>query len=623
MKLSFSFFLFIILTSLHSYSQEEKNKLDLIINEITNGKTPLKNIRIADSILYTLKSTPNHNIYKIKAHHIKGISFFILQKADSAQAEFKKALNFFNQNRVLITQLPKKYTSLALGISHYEKSKGNYYNAFSILSNTLKNLDTFNINNKSRILSSLADLNLLMNYKSKAKKNALKVLKTPNTTKLTQNLNYITLGKIYLTSNLDSSLYFYQKASLFFKKNNLPTFFANNTSIAEVFIKKGKLNKAKKMLLNAENYQQKHDNVIFLGKTYLLLSEIAFHEKNTSQELKYLTKAGSYLINDNYKFDIEILYKRFTNFYKRKGNFNKTRKYQIKAQQIKDSIHNRDNIFLAKELESKYMNLAKEDEIKKQKVHIQKQNSRNKILFIALILILVLLVFTILLYRKKLHTQKQLSKEKLKTLLESQKVKTMQSHLNGQNKERKRIAKDLHDSISGNIAAIKIKLTNINSSDTSEIKKIIANIDDTYNEVRIISHNLLPKENINFTTNINELINLYKSNDLKIEFDSYPEKEINKISQIISSEVYKIIQELITNVIKHAEATKTMINTTLHENYLNILVEDNGLGFDLNKSKKGIGLNNITSRVTKLNGNLEIDSTLKKGTTININIPVK
>ena len=80
---------------------------------------------------------------------------------------------------------------------------------------------------------------------------------------------------------------------------------------------------------------------------------------------------------------------------------------------------------------------------------------------------------------------------------------------------------------------------------------------------------------------------------------------------------------MITNIIKHAKAKKCTISIILHENYLNLIVEDNGVGFDFKKTIKGIGLNNISSRIKSMNGSLDIDSSKEKGTTININIPIQ
>jgi two-component system, NarL family, sensor kinase len=99
----------------------------------------------------------------------------------------------------------------------------------------------------------------------------------------------------------------------------------------------------------------------------------------------------------------------------------------------------------------------------------------------------------------------------------------------------------------------------------------------------------------------------------------------NRLEYNIEINLYRIIQELISNILKHAKASEVSIQLLKKETYLNIVVEDNGIGFDVNqvKNKKGMGLKNIESRVNSLGGEFNIDSGKGAGTTITINIPIK
>jgi signal transduction histidine kinase len=604
-------------------SSQEKS-LDSILNLNLVFDTPQKSIRVADSILVAIGSNENLNTYKVRAHHIKSFCYLILQKDDLSLKEIKIALNYFEKDSTLIKKLPDIYTATSYGAYSHAQGEGNFYLGYSIISKTLKNIDSLDYENQATMIMALADLNLKMNNKEKAKQLALKTLRIKKTTDLRENLTYLTLGSIYKLSNLDSAYYYFKKAAPFFKKVNESSYHNNNADIAEILIKKGKLKEAKKLLLETEKNQLNNNDFLYIYKTYTWLSEIAGYEKNKELELEYLMKADKYAKGNIYLTDREELYQSYMNYYKSIGDFSKKRLYELKAQNIRDSIQYRENIFLTKELEAKYKNEAKIQEIKQQKelIEIQKHQKRN--LYIVLIVILSLLLFTVFLYRNKLKTQNQLSLEKVKTLKESQKVKTFQSHLEGQNKERKRIAKDLHDSISGNLAAIKMKLTNIDSKNFEQINPIIANIDDTYNKVRLISHNLLPKDNVsqNYLEQLNKLINLYKGENLTIEFEIFPIEEIDELDEQLKSETLKILQELMTNITKHSQASKSIVNLTLHDNYLNLLVEDNGVGFQKNKISTGIGFKNIFSRVNDLNGTIDIDSTEGRGATITINIPI-
>ena len=360
-----------------------------------------------------------------------------------------------------------------------------------------------------------------------------------------------------------------------------------------------------------------------MGRIYLLLAEIAFINKENDSILSYLEKAEPFLGKNGSYIRKEQLYYNFSRYYEIINKPNLKKEYDIKLNEIISSLDDIKKRSLVDVYELKHLNELNEFKIKIQEEHLQLKEKQNRWLIIWLLFLFLLMILLFILYKKWSKTQKKLTNEKVNTLLETQKVKTIQSHLDGQNNERKRIAKDLHDSISGNLAAIKVKLTNI-ESDSENIKTIISNIDDTYNEVRQISHNLLPKETEqqNFTQRLNSLINLYKTKKLHIEFDVFPIEEINNTSITIQVEIYKVLQELMTNITKHSKASEAVINITANESFLNILVEDNGLGFNKNKMSSGIGLQNISSRVTTLNGTLEIDSSKRKGTSITINIPI-
>lgn len=624
------FFLLTLISINHAYNQENKATeiQRLLDSAIRYGP---KNIESIFSISKRINELTGENkqldSFKIHAHRIKGFAFLMQQEIDSATIELKKAINYFEKDSTLINQAPNLFTAIIFGISHHESNKGNYVEAYQTLINLRKKIDKKNTKSLASVNVSLANLNQSMGYNDEAEKLIKKTLKLKNIGELNTNLLYSYLGSIYLEQKLDSSHYFFSKSITFFKKNkNLHAIYYIKTGFATIHIKRGELKQAKRLLKEIENYQKKYA-ITSLGSTYLLLAEIANYENQLDKELKYLKLADLYLERDFYLPDKQILYERYASYYAKIKDFKQKFQFQLKANQIKDSINNKEQINLTKELEIKYETKLKEAELTKKLELINSQKKQKKLLISAIICISILLLLTFIFHKKRLLTQKELSEEKLKALSESQKVKAIQANLDGQNKERTRIAKDLHDSISGNLAAIKIKLTNIENYQSKEIKTIIKNVDATYREVRAISHNLLPESTSqqNFVSSIKQLITLYKTDLLKIDLDIYPEREVNNLSNTVLIEVYKILQELITNINKHAKASKGLINITLHEKYLNILVEDNGIGFQTNSKKNkyaGIGITNITSRVKSLNGVIEIDSIKGFGANININIPI-
>lgn len=200
----------------------------------------------------------------------------------------------------------------------------------------------------------------------------------------------------------------------------------------------------------------------------------------------------------------------------------------------------------------------------------------------------------------------------------------IKASIEGQDEERKRIAQELHDSIGGNLAGIKLRVSGI--SDASDMWKTISGqLDETYQLVRDISHTLIPKKfrQNGFTDLIEEYVkSISDTGGLEVGFYPHPGGQINSIDEKIRVEMFKILQELMTNTLKHAEAKKVDIHLSLIDGELSLLFEDDGKGFISETGYKGIGLNNVKERVNELQGNLHIDSVPKRGTIIAIDIPI-
>ncbi len=236
--------------------------------------------------------------------------------------------------------------------------------------------------------------------------------------------------------------------------------------------------------------------------------------------------------------------------------------------------------------------------------------------------------------RKRLlaEQQKELEKQKNLTLLKEQEITTINAMVEGQEKERVRIAEDLHDNIGSVLATLKLHFENLKLNREKKhfnqeelYNKTEKLIDETYLKVRSIAH----AKNAGVIANQGLLVaikimaeKISSANQLNIEIVDYGlDKRLDTNTEITA---FRIIQELVTNIIKHAEATEATVNISQFEDQLNIIIEDNGKGFNTNKidSNKGMGLGSIKKRVEHINGTLQIDSVLKRGTSIIINIPL-
>jgi len=226
-----------------------------------------------------------------------------------------------------------------------------------------------------------------------------------------------------------------------------------------------------------------------------------------------------------------------------------------------------------------------------------------------------IIIISVIFYSSYIRSKRKASEELL-----TQKT----AELKGQEKERKRIAEDLHDGLGGTLAGLKLSLLNLEIPNINgKVDKMIDNIDMASNEARNIAHNLTPPDFEKFTFT-NTLSNYFKrinqQNSMVFTVELFPEEQFNKLPIATLTTLYRIIQELSTNIVKHASASFAEIQLTKHDNYVNLLVEDNGNGFDLSNKTEGIGLSNIRSRVKVANGQIDIDTAPGRGTVVNINL---
>ncbi|WP_431241920.1 tetratricopeptide repeat-containing sensor histidine kinase [Flavobacterium sp. P21] len=274
--------------------------------------------------------------------------------------------------------------------------------------------------------------------------------------------------------------------------------------------------------------------------------------------------------------------------------------------------------------------LKKDQQLKALEISQQKKNRAFTIL--AFLIVLIPIAGLSFQYRNRLKNQRllnakqiEISAQRINGILKEQELKLIKASISGQDKERERISQELHDSIGGNLAAIKLQLNNLNQSNLKNIENLSAQLDETYQQVRNLAHNLIPKKfsNHKFCEVLESyLTNISEASKIKIAFTSYPKTAINQMDETIQIETFKIVQELLTNTIKHAKASNVELQLNLIDQSLNILFEDNGIGFNTENYSPGIGFINLEARIAKLNGIFALDSKLKRGTIANIEIPI-
>lgn len=295
---------------------------------------------------------------------------------------------------------------------------------------------------------------------------------------------------------------------------------------------------------------------------------------------------------------------------------------------IKDSVFNTEKDKNLTEAIQKYEAVKKDKEIATQNVLLEqnekamlKKKNEFRLALLGGSLFLISSIGIWLFYKQK---QKLKTKE-IEALKIQQELSKLEALIEGEEKERKRIAQDLHDGINGDLSVIKYKITSANNEKLSpnekeEFNSAVVMLDNAIEQVRNISHNLAPPslQNFKLIEAIKQYcININEANILKVEFNHFGEFLI--LNEEIETAIYRIVQELVNNIVKHAKATEALVQINSHDNIINIAVEDNGIGLDTTKNHEGLGLKNIKSRVTFLKGNLKINGD-NHGTTVTIDI---
>lgn len=201
----------------------------------------------------------------------------------------------------------------------------------------------------------------------------------------------------------------------------------------------------------------------------------------------------------------------------------------------------------------------------------------------------------------------------------------LKSMLEGQEKERQRLSRELHDGLGQLILAMKLKLQQTVDAPKEKVEKltqeVITYFDKAIKEVRDISNNLMPAElkEFGFAKALNGLLKeIEKSSKITISIDFHDHIKIENIEH--QTYLYRIFQEALSNIMKHANASKIHIQIHQIDDNIHVLIRDNGKGFEANLSQKGNGINNMKERVNLLNGSFHIDSNAH-GTEIQIKIP--
>lgn len=415
------------------------------------------------------------------------------------------------------------------------------------------------------------------------------------------------IGNMYYKKQMpDSSLWYLLKAVAISQKlSNIENTGNIEDNLAEIYLKKNDLAQAKKYVLMAEAYVLQVTDNEFLQEHYDLMYRYFKQTGNTARAFSYLEKLNA--VNDS-------IFNQKINIQNQKIAF----EYEYKQKKLKDSL-----VFQS------HLNVSEE----------KATASRNR-LYVSLLLLLAAILLAVIWYSRSKLLQKKnivaqqnfiMQEQKIRELENEKQLLASQGVLKGQEEERSRLARDLHDGLGGLLSGVKHSIINmkekivISSSSVEVFEKSLNMIDTAMKELRRVAQNMMPEALAKF--GLEEALKDYcassSTGTFKVIFQSFGKNiKIDNAAEII---IYRIIQELINNASKHSNATQVMVQLVKGDDWITLSVEDNGKGFDVDelKNSTGSGWGNIKSRVDYLGGGIDLKSQKGTGTSVNIEIKIQ
>ncbi|QJW90541.1 sensor histidine kinase [Spirosoma taeanense] len=451
------------------------------------------------------------------------------------------------------------------------------------------------------------------------------------------------VGEIYLVlKQLSKSRYYFQKGLRFARQTQDPYLEASLLSnLADIFSHEGNVPKALDYYdqsLKLARANQNHEIEMWA------LHGIALeHYWKKEWEPAYdLTQQARQIAEKNqYNEYVTNLYLLLSDIEIGRGRLREGDQWRQKWQDIRTRISNETVLRATQELETQYQTRQKTAQISalRQQQQIQQLSLQRKNLLIAgLAALLVLLgIIGSLYYRNTRNKQRlaeqahQISEQKIKQLEQEKQLSAAEGILRGQEEERSRLARDLHDGLGGMLSGIKSSLMAMNGNQiipeaaAQTFERVIDNLETSIQELRRVARNMMPEALVRFGLKdaLQDYVDyLNRPGGQQIDYQTFGLSE--RLPQATEIIVFRIVQELLNNVQKHAGASQTLVQLIRDGERFHLTVEDNGRGFDTANlaQQQGIGWLNIRSRVDYLNGTLEVESAPGKGTAVHVEFMV-
>lgn len=316
--------------------------------------------------------------------------------------------------------------------------------------------------------------------------------------------------------------------------------------------------------------------------------------------------------------------------------------YAIRYAELSDTLNNRNQERAIQRLTLQFDTRQKRltiQNLEREKKDVETRAQGHRLtaaaLAVALCAVVLALFFIVRDYRHRMHTNQviiaqneQLNAQKIRELQDKLELDTMHSMLSGQEGERQRIAQDLHDSVGGLLAAAKISVENLAAHNAAlakspEIGKVRTLLNETASEIRSIARNMQPSALSEFglVQALRDVVNRVRGEGMpNVVFEHFG--DCSDLDHTTALNAYRIVQELLQNSLKHANASEILVQVTRTPGQLALLVEDDGQGFDPNTVQHGMGTGNVAHRIQFLKGEQNVQAAPGGGASILVTIPL-
>jgi two-component system, NarL family, sensor kinase len=441
------------------------------------------------------------------------------------------------------------------------------------------------------------------------------------------DLLYITSGlstKFIHLNQYDSALHYaYITIELCEKEKNYYVEKITLGNINAIKIEQEKYNELMAVVKQMENLGKKINTPEYTARLNLNYAIAYFYTGNAKTAEGYALNALKISEPGKYSVISKNTYALLDKIEAALGNYTLSNFYGNKQDSISNLQINENVVSNIQELEKKYETQKKDNEILKLNSSNKEKSTLNKILIGSTIAVALL---GLLSYRN-FKAKRKIQEAKINELEKDKQLLAIDAMLKGQEEERSRIAKDLHDGLGGMLSGTKLSFMNMKENliltpeNAAQFNKSLSLLDNTIADLRKVAHNLMPEALVKYGLSeaVKDFCNtLQSSTTISINYQLLG--EIRKLSSTAEVSIYRIIQELVNNAVKHANAKTILVQLSTSETKISITVEDDGKGFDINLAKKGDGLDNIKYRVQYFNGTIDTVTSSGNGTSVHIEL---